>query len=217
MIFLKMICGVDEAGKGSVLGPMVIAAVECEEMDELTALGVADSKKLTKESRERINKTIRERFQYSLVIRTAQEIDSLRQTMTMNEIVAQAHAEAVDALSSTTAYLDACDVNEKRYETTVSSYVKSGAKIIAKHKADVLFPPVSAASIVAKVERDSLITKLAGEHGDIGSGYPSDQVTIRYLEKYIRTHKQPPFFARSSWETVKQMMYQKDQCSILDF
>ncbi|KAF5078752.1 Ribonuclease HIII [anaerobic digester metagenome] len=212
-----MICGVDEAGKGSVLGPMVIAAVGCMQMDALTALGVADSKKLTKDSRERLNASIREQFPYSIVIRTAEDIDTLRQTMTMNEIVARAHAEALDALSCTEAYVDACDVNEKRYGETVRSFSTSDTTIIARHKADALYSPVSAASIVAKVERDHIITELAEIHGIIGSGYPSDPVTIAYLQEYISTHKRPPVIARSSWETVKQMMHRKNQCSLLDF
>lgn len=212
-----MICGVDEAGKGSVLGPMVIAAVGCMEMNDLVALGVADSKKLTRGSRERINLAIRKKYPYSIVVRTASEIDQLRESMTMNAIVARAHAEALDGLSCLTAYVDACDVNEKRYEETVHSFSKSGCSIIARHKADALFPPVSAASIVAKTERDQLVMELTQEYGEIGSGYPSDPVTITFLEHYIRTHNEPPLIARSSWETVKQMMHQKDQRSLMDF
>lgn len=212
-----MICGVDEAGKGSVLGPMVIAAVGCTDMEDLAVLGVADSKRLTRESRERINKSIRSTFPFSIVVRSAQDIDLLRQSMTMNEIVARAHAEALDCLSCTTAYLDACDVNEKRYEETVASFSVSGCRIIARHKADNLYPPVSAASIVAKVERDHLISELTREYGDIGSGYPSDPVTISFLRNYLRNHEEPPFIARSSWETVKQMVIRKKQSSLLDF
>lgn len=212
-----MICGVDEAGKGSVLGPMVIAAVGCMQMDDLAALGVDDSKKLTRESRERINTILREQFPFSVIVRSAEDIDLLRQSMTMNEIVARAHAEALDALSCTTAYLDACDVNEKRYEETVLSFSISGCTIIARHKADALYPPVSAASIVAKVERDHLVTELAEVYGNIGSGYPSDPVTIAFLQDYIRTQNRPPPIARSSWETVKQIIYRKNQRSLLDF
>ncbi|PWR73346.1 ribonuclease HII [Methanospirillum stamsii] len=212
-----MIVGVDEAGKGSVLGPMVIAAVGCNEMDDLKSLGVADSKKLSKESRERLNGLIREKYNFSIVVRTALEIDTLRQTMTMNEIVARAHAEALDGLSCRLAYLDACDVNEKRYGETVKSFAKSECSIIARHKADALFPVVSAASIIAKVERDHLILDLAAEYGEIGSGYPSDPVTITFLENYIKTHDKPPQIARLSWETVKQMMDRRDQRSLLDF
>jgi ribonuclease HII len=212
-----MICGVDEAGKGSVLGPLVVAAVGCTTMDELTALGVADSKKLSPKTREKISAEIRERFPYSLVIRSAHEIDDLRRTMTMNELVARSHAEALSSLSCTCAYLDACDVNEKRYAEMVSSFSPHRCSIIACHKADSLYPPVSAASIIAKVERDRIIEELSQDFGPIGSGYPSDQTTITYLTGYIREHNRPPVIARSSWETVKALLHQKNQSSLFDF
>lgn len=213
-----MICGVDEAGKGSVLGPMVIAAVGCTSMDDLTSLGVADSKKLSPGRREELSRIIRGKYPYFIVVRNAEDIDTLRQSMTMNEIVARAHAEAVDALPCNIAYLDACDVREGRYAVTVSSFLQNnGCKVIARHKADSLFPPVSAASIIAKVERDRLITELSSEYDTIGSGYPSDPVTITFLKQYIGKHKNPPPFARSSWETVKTLLSSKNQSSILDF
>jgi len=212
-----MICGVDEAGKGSVLGPMVVAAVGCTDMDDLIALGVADSKKLSSKSREKISADIKAQFPFSIVIRTAHDIDELRRTMTMNEIVARSHAEALTPLQCTCAYVDACDVSEERYGETVSSFSPPDCTIVARHKADSLFPPVSAASIIAKVERDRIIEELSLEYGDIGSGYPSDPVTITYLTKYIRHHNQPPVIARSSWETVKNLLHQKNQSSLLDF
>ena len=214
---MPMICGVDEAGKGSVLGPMVIAAVACPRLDDLSSLGVADSKKLSKSRREELNTIIRADFPHSVVIRSAEEIDTLRLSMTMNEIVARAHAEAIDQLSCTTAYLDACDANEKRYAETIRGLIKKPVEIIAAHKADSLFPPVSAASIVAKVERDRLIEDLSLEYGLIGSGYPSDPVTITYLKEYIASNNKPPVIARSSWETVKHLLHAKDQRSLLDF
>lgn len=212
-----MICGVDEAGKGSVLGPMVVAAVGCMDMDDLIALGVADSKKLSSKTREKISTEIKAQFPFSIVIRTATDIDDLRHIMTMNEIVARSHAEALTPMQCTCAYVDACDVNEKRYGETVSSFSPPECTIVARHKADSLFPPVSAASIIAKVERDRIIEELSLEYGDIGSGYPSDLVTITYLTDYIRQHNHPPDIARSSWETVKNLLHQKNQSSLSDF
>ncbi|WP_214035242.1 ribonuclease HII [Methanospirillum sp.] len=212
-----MICGVDEAGKGSVLGPMVVAAVGCMDMDDLIALGVADSKKVSPKHREKISIEIKAKFPFSIVIREADEIDDLRRSMTMNEIVARSHAEALSSLNCKCAYVDACDVNEKRYGETVSSFSPSGCTIISRHKADSLFPPVSAASIIAKVERDRIIEELSQEYGDIGSGYPSDPITVAYLTKFIRHHGHSPGIARSSWETVKNLLHQKNQSSLLDF
>ena len=129
----------------------------------------------------------------------------------MNEITARAHAEVVRALGCTEAYLDACDVNEERYARTVGGYIGQPCKITARHKADKTYPPVSAASIVAKVIRDGLVKELESEYGQIGSGYPADPVTIRFLKEYIRTNGRPPAIARTSWATVKNLMKLESQ------
>ena len=215
-----MIYGVDEAGKGSVLGPMVIAAVGCNSMKDLADLGVADSKKLSKKRRSELNELILENYPVSIITRTSEDIDNLRKEMTMNEIVAYAHAEALDKISNepdSIAYLDACDVNAERYEDNIRSKIHSDLRIIASHKADDLYPVVSAASIVAKVERDRVIDELSRTYGNIGSGYPSDHITITYLKTYIHKYKRAPAIARLSWETVREIISKEDQCSLLDF
>ena len=207
----NQICGVDEAGKGPVLGPMVVAAVSCSNPQDLADIGVMDSKDLSPKRREALFAIIKERFPYTVVIRTAADIDELRQEMTMNEITARAHAEVVRTLGCTEAYLDACDVNEERYARTVGGYIGYPCQITARHKADRTFPVVSAASIVAKVIRDGLVRELEKEYGHIGSGYPADPVTIGFLKEYIKTHGRPPFIARTSWATVKNLMKQENQ------
>lgn len=205
------ICGVDEAGKGPVLGPMVVAAVGCSDMQDLIALGVMDSKVLSPLRREALFTQIKEKFPYTVAIRTAGDIDRLRQEMTMNEITARAHAEVVSALNCDIAYLDACDVNEERYGRTVGGYIGKPCRIIARHKADRIFPVVSAASIVAKVIRDALVKELENEYGPIGSGYPADPITIAFLKGYIEKNRHPPACARTSWATVKNLIQQAGQ------
>lgn len=137
--------------------------------------------------------------------------------MTMNELVARAHAEALDGVHCETAYLDACDVIEERYGKTVGSFIHQPCTIIAKHKADSLYPVVSAASIVAKVTRDRAIEELSSEWGEIGSGYPADPITIVFLKEYIRKHQAPPLIARSSWATVKNIISDLNQKNLFDF
>jgi ribonuclease HII len=190
---------------------MVVAAVACSDPYDPAEIGVMDSKDLSPKKREVLFEMIRERFPYTVVIRTACDIDRLRKEMTMNEITARAHADVVRALGCTEAYLDACDVNEERYGRTVSGYIGQPCQIFARHKADRIFPVVSAASIVAKVIRDGLVRELEKEYGPIGSGYPADPVTIAFLRDYIRTHGQPPPIARRSWATVKNLMKQENQ------
>lgn len=205
------ICGVDEAGKGPVLGPMVIAGVACSDLKDLAELGVMDSKVLSPKRRESLSVQIRERFPYAVAIRTAADIDQLRNQMTMNEITARAHAEVVRILGCPVAWLDACDVNEERYGRTVSGYIGGSCQIIARHRADQTCPAVSAASIVAKVIRDAIVSAYEDDYGMIGSGYPADPVTIAFLAGYIRDHGHPPPIARRSWATVKNLVNQAGQ------
>ncbi|MGD0079949.1 MAG: ribonuclease HII [Methanoregula sp.] len=212
-----MICGVDEAGKGSVLGPMVIAAVGVASEDTLADLGVKDSKLLAQKERERLYSLIRKRCRITTVKLDAEEIDSVRTQMTLNSAVARAHARAISRLSPSCAYVDACDVNTFRYAEMVKNNLDLECEIVSEHHADEKFPVVSAASIVAKVTRDRAISVLAKKYGEIGSGYPSDPVTIRYLTAYIEDHRHPPPIARKSWKTVSAILAKRSQSQLFDF
>jgi ribonuclease HII len=214
---LDVICGVDEAGKGSVLGPMVIAAVAISSEDALDDLGVNDSKLLSPKERERLYSLIKKRCKVATVRLDAHDIDAIRTEMTLNAAVARAHAQAISKLSPTCAYVDACDVNIFRYAEMVKSNLEKSCEIVSEHHADEKFPVVSAASIIAKVTRDRAIATLAKKYGDLGSGYPSDPVTIQFLSAWIDEHKTPPPIARKSWKTVSNILAKKSQKSLLDF
>jgi ribonuclease HII len=212
-----VICGVDEAGKGSVLGPMVIAAVGIASEDILEGIRVRDSKLLSVKERERLYKIIRKKCQVATVKLDAEQIDIMRRDMTLNEAVARSHAQVIVKLSPDYAYLDACDVNTFRYAEMVKNHLVLPCEIISEHHADEKFPVVSAASIIAKVTRDRAIATLAKKYGTIGSGYPSDPVTIRFLNSYIDEHHVPPPIARKSWKTISAILSKKSQRSLNDF
>jgi ribonuclease HII len=212
-----VICGVDEAGKGSVLGPMVVAAVGVPSEDVFSDIEVHDSKLLSPGMRERLYAVIRKRFRVVTVRIDAHEIDEIRMGMTMNACVARAHARVIDKLSPTLAYVDACDVNAIRYADMVKSHLEQPCDIVSEHHADQTFKVVSAASIVAKVTRDRAIAALSKKYGVIGSGYPSDPVTIAFLSAYIDEHKTPPPIARKSWKTVTTMIGKKQQSQLSEF
>ena len=207
----------DEAGKGSVLGPMVIAAVGISSDDILEGIRVRDSKLLCPKERERLYKIIKKKCQVATVRLDAQQIDIVRRDMTLNEAVARAHAQVIIKLSPDYAYLDACDVNAFRYAEMVKNHLVLPCEIISEHHADEKYPVVSAASIIAKVTRDRAIATLAKKYGMIGSGYPSDPVTIRFLDSYIEEHRVPPPIARKSWKTVSAILSRKSQRSLDDF
>jgi ribonuclease HII len=208
---------VDEAGKGSVLGPMVIAAVGVSSENVFAEVEVADSKLLSPRVRERLYITIRKRFRVATVRIDAHEIDEIRTGMTMNACVARAHAQAIDKLSPAIAYVDACDVNAFRYADMVKSHLEKRCEIVSEHNADRTFKVVSAASIVAKVTRDRAITALSKKYGEIGSGYPSDPVTIAFLSAYIDEYKCPPPIARKSWKTIISLVGKKQQSQLSQF
>lgn len=208
-----MICGVDEAGKGSVLGPMVVAAVGCREAGDLEPLPIRDSKALRPKQREAIYEILLRDFAISIVTIDAAGIDEARSRMSMNECVAELHAEALMGLRPESAYVDACDVNAERYGRTVADYLDFPCDIISEHRADARYKIVGAASVVAKVTRDRAIKDLDEQYGNVGSGYPSDPVTIEFLRGYVRDYGNPPPCARRSWKTVTNLC----QTTIADF
>ena len=211
-----MICGVDEAGKGAVLGPLVVAAVACASDEEARAVGARDSKTLSPKRREEIYAEIITRFSVATRILTPGEIDA-RPRASLNTCIARAHAAVVSDLSPDLAILDACDVDARRYKRTVAGFLAKKCRILSVHDADRIYPVVGAASIVAKVLRDRAIADLAREYGEIGSGYPSDPVTIAYLKEYLGDRKVPPPFVRKSWATIRILINDLHQKRITDF
>jgi ribonuclease HII len=212
-----VICGVDEAGKGSVLGPLVVAAVAVSSDSVFDGLGVKDSKLVSPKERERLYPLIKKLGRVTTIRLDAHDVDAIRLEMTLNAAMARTHARAIDRLSPACAYVDACDVNSFRYAEMVRSNLGRECEIVSEHHADEKFPVVSAASIIAKVTRDRAIAVLAKKYGEIGSGYPADPVTIRFLETWIGENGTPPPIARRSWKTVSAILAKRSQTSLLDF
>ncbi|MCX9009616.1 MAG: ribonuclease HII [Candidatus Methanoperedens sp.] len=204
------IAGIDEAGKGPVLGPMCVAGILVDEkkLDALTRLGVKDSKQLTPKRREELDAEIKKIVDkyYILEVSPAQ-IDELRKIMTMNEIMVNCYVRVLEELKPDRAFVDAADVNEQRFGENIKRKYTGEIEIISEHNADEKYPIVSAASILAKVRRDALVKQIERTLGvEIGSGYPSDPKTIGFLEKWIREHGSLPDFSRRSWETAKRLL-----------
>ncbi len=212
-----MVCGVDEAGRGPVIGPLVVAGV-CGDEDKISSLGVRDSKKLSPRRREYLAERIREVAEkVVIVVLEPEEIDRMREEMTLNEIEVELFARVISQLNGDVVYVDAADVDEERFAREISSRVGREVKIVSKHKADSLYPIVSAASIVAKVERDRRVEEISREIGDFGSGYPADERTREFLERYYREHGEMPPHTRHSWKSVKRIKRRKEQSTLGDF
>jgi ribonuclease HII len=202
-----LICGVDEAGRGSLLGPLVIAGVSLKrsKIRKLSSMGIKDSKKLTPAARERLYKKIIEYADDYYIARiNPKTIDRSVKKHQLNLLEAKYMAKVIAKLKPNISYVDSCDVNPKRFGKEINKMAKSG-KIRSYHHADSRFVIVSAASIVAKVNRDKTIAKLRKKH-DLGSGYPSDKKTINFVSKYISDKKEIPSFVRKSWKPVQAML-----------
>jgi ribonuclease HII len=205
-----MISGIDEAGKGPVLGPMCVAGVLLHEtgIDALSSIGVRDSKLLSSKRREVLAEDIKNiADKYFILEVSPLQIDELRKIMTMNEIMVLCYARVLEELRPRHAFVDAADVIAERFGENLRMKYSGDILITSEHQADVKYPIVSAASILAKVQRDMLVKQLGEKTGfDIGSGYPSDPKTIRFLEGWVNEHASLPDFARSSWETSKRIL-----------
>ena len=200
------VCGVDEAGRGSMLGPLVVAGITISrsKINLLKKLGVRDSKKLSPVARNRLYKKIIEVVDDYHVIRISPRIiDKSVSNHSLNHLEAKYMAKIISKLSPSTAFVDSCDVNSKRFGKEISR-LTSNTKIRSYHHADSKFITVSAASILAKVSRDRAITRLSKKH-DIGSGYPSDPKTKVFVKKSIRRNQNLTFL-RKSWKPVKILM-----------
>jgi ribonuclease HII len=206
-----MICGVDEAGRGPVMGPLVICGISIDKDDLLRKLGVKDSKKLSRAQREDLSEKIaRVTSGIEIVEITASEIDILREEMTLNKLEVKVFASIIKKLAPQTAYVDAADVDEKRFADDILQEIGSPVEIISRHKADDTYPVVSAASILAKVRRDEQVRRIEEEIGEpIGSGYTSDPNTIRFLESWLERYDTLPPHTRKSWDTSNRLLSMK--------
>ncbi len=212
-----MFCGVDEAGRGSVMGPLVVGAVFVEDDSALREIGVKDSKKLTPKQREAMYDRIDEAAKWTVAVASAADIDLRRKEMSLNDVELHMFAEAVSAHEAKTVYADCPDVNEHKFSARLGCLCP-GAEIIAKHKADDSYPVVSAASIMAKVTRDRMLDDIRAEFGtNIGSGYPSDHYTMDFIKEWIDANGKAPEHVRCSWEPVRQMLSVKATKKLTDW
>ena len=137
-------------------------------------------------------------------------VETGRKLHRLNRLEAQTMAKIIKLLAPNIAYVDASDVLEERFGQHISELLPFKVEIISEHKADSKYPIVSAASIIAKVERDKEIARLKEKYGDFGCGYPSDPKTIRFLRQWIKKFGEYPDCIRKSWKTAKKVKSEKD-------
>ena len=197
-----------------------VYVVKYEKHQDLKKMGAKDSKLLSKNQREVLYPQL-QNIAADIKVKhlSPAEIDELRKSYSLNVIEQQIMLKLAKEVKHEleAIYIDAADVNEKRFGLVFEKEFPR-AKIISKHKADKHFPVVSAASIIAKVERDREVESLNLEmNEDIGSGYPSDPKTKSFLKKYYSQHKKFPPFVRESWETAKKIKKEFANSKLIDY
>lgn len=204
-----VVVGLDEAGRGSVLGPLAIAgiALDRQVIEELVELGVDDSKALSPARREQLAAEIRARTSAFVVhLSTPAEIDACRDDGGLDVHEAKVMAGIIRRLGVKDVIADAPGPGGRAFHRRLTWFVADPTfSLTAENGADARYGVVAAASILAKTARDAAIRELAANHGPIGSGYPSDPETVGFLETWARRGAGPPPFARRTWETVRRI------------
>ena len=216
------VCGVDDAGRGPVIGPLIVAGIRIDEnkIERLKLLGVRDSKQLAAETRTRLSKEIPGIVDECHIVELpARELDRIvnraPKFQRLNLLEAKAMAEVIEKLKPEIVYVDSSDTRTERFKNNILDCLSFKPLIVSEHKADVNYPVVSAASIIAKVHRDSRIDELKREYGEIGSGYAHDPLTVRFLREYYSGHGDFPPIVRRSWKTLNNIISDLAQTSLV--
>jgi len=201
----------DEAGRGPVLGPLVLAGV-VGDPQTLAELGARDSKLVSPPKREHVARRIRAEAQVFIAVVEASVLDLEMANQSLNAIELQRFsslAVQMQEAGATRIVVDAADVNAARFGAAIQSHVQ--CPVESYHKADANYPCVAAASIIAKVERDRRMAMLARRlepriGRELGSGYPSDPKTVAFLHAWLAAEGELPPETRHRWATSKRLL-----------
>jgi ribonuclease HII len=206
------VAGVDEAGRGPAIGPLVVGGVLFDEetAEALPSIGVKDSKKLSPKRRESLEVEIMDLADswafFDLQPRTIDKVVNRGVVYRkLNYLEAMAMAKVIRDLAPHRAIVDPADTVIDRFVGDIKRVIPPGIEVYGESHADDIYPVVSAASILAKVRRDRFVAELREEHGDFGSGYSSDRKTVSFLESWFEDRDDCPPFMRCSWATIKRL------------
>jgi len=206
------VAGVDEAGRGPAIGPLVVGGVLFDEETAkvLPSMGVKDSKKLSPKRRESLELEIMDLADswafFDLQPRTIDKVVNRGVVYRkLNYLEAMAMAKVIRDLAPHRAIVDPADTVIDRFVGDIKRVIPPWIEVHGESHADDIYPVVSAASILAKVRRDRFVAELREEHGDFGSGYSSDRKTVSFLESWFEDRDDCPPFMRCSWATIKRL------------
>lgn len=219
--------GIDDAGRGPVIGPMVLAGCLLDEKaeKELKKLGVKDSKQLTQKRREFLVEEIKKRAElFQVVLAYPDEIDGKNHDGTnLNDLEAIKTAEIINKINKgfnkIKVIVDCPSPSIEKWRDFLKTKIDnlSNLDIICEHKADVNHVSVSAASVLAKIVREKEMAILKEKYGnEIGSGYCSDKKTYKFLEENLQKHSESGLF-RKTWSTWRVACAKAQQTKLKDF
>jgi len=204
------VAGLDEAGRGSLVGPLAVAIVAVRDRDQLALreLGARDSKTLSPGARRRIAAAISGFAYYGTVLAPHWTVDASTRARggNLNSLEAAAFAKLIAGTCPDLAIVDSPDPRPGRFGALVTSLTEGmncGARIIALHHADERYAVVGAASVIAKVARDEGIAIYSSRYGDIGSGYPHDARTLKFVDAWMDRWDDYPYIVRREWATLR--------------
>ena len=214
----NFIAGIDEAGRGPVIGPLIVcAATSSKNEEELAKIGVRDSKVLLPAKRESLFSELQNFCSFYFVILSAKELNVLMDKKSLNQIEAEAMVELMKKSKTKETIIDMPDRSLETFSKRLTDLGISKSSFKASHKADQLFPIVSTASIGAKSVRELEIEKIKKDIGfDFGSGYPADPKTEKVLsdpEKRSKLQK----YLRTKWKTLDKYSQDYKQKNLSDF
>ncbi len=218
---MGFLLGIDEAGKGPVIGPLIIAGVliSKENSGKLRELGVKDSKDLSPGKRNELFSKIKELSEDFIILETSsKQLNEEMELENLNTIEIKKMVQIINSFESKKPeiFIDAIEANTLKFKEKILSKLKNKeVKIVAENRADQKYPVVSAASILAKVTRDSKVKKLHEKYGFFGSGYPADERTIKFLEEL--DEKSYNEIVRLKWSTSKRILEKKKQKGLGEF
>jgi ribonuclease HII len=211
------VLGIDEAGRGPVIGPMIIAGVMISDGKEAELGAVKDSKLLAHKKRLELNSLIQKNSEFKIIEVSPSEIDNalISDTLNLNWLEAHKSAEIINFFNPDIVIIDCPHPIPKKYEDYLKKLVnKQDIRYIVEHKADLNYPVCSAASIIAKVKREEIMDLIKEKYGETGPGYTSNSVTQNFIKE--NWEKTPEIF-RKTWSTFKNCEKLKNQKSLNDY
>jgi len=199
---------------------MIIEGVMIEEEDEekLRKIEVKDSKMLSPRQRERLYPLIKKIAKDYVALKvSAKEIDESRKVKNLNIIEAEKMAQIIKTLKADKAYVDTPQASTGKFKAILLNLAQNHTEIIAENYCDERYPVCSAASIIAKVERDREVEKIKKIVGfDFGVGYSHDSRSIEFVKKCLKEKKHLEYL-RHSWVTVDGLKSKKEQKSLKEY